>query len=347
MVSSKNLFYRITAENENAVTEVLCNLMKHRFIRDIVIRFFIPDVGESALDSLSEEGIIPQKRIEDGGQPDIQIISPQIYIIVENKIRKCTAPTSHELSSYITAIKSSKAEYKRLVYLIPQDYSSSPAFKDIEKENSDIVSVCNWEKFLEALERTEVSDLSQYFQDAIEYFSSLVDLHIIEDTQLKPMEVAMIYEPNIMLSAFSASEKLKKRFNIIAEKIIANITPMFTSDSDIKIYAESDQCNSSGIGQYIVLKHNNKKNEIFYGFSNLLDISKNDKYSFSVAFYFGNDLFDVTSFEDKERDQYWWYIPIEDRKLLISDNDEKLVNAIANIIYHAIREEYKNQLERP
>ena len=86
MVSSKNIFYRITAENENAVTEVLCNLMKHRFIRDIVIRFFIPDVGESALDSLSEEGIIPQKRIEYGGQPDLQITSHQILLMCDKEV---------------------------------------------------------------------------------------------------------------------------------------------------------------------------------------------------------------------------------------------------------------------
>ena len=345
MVSSKNLFYRITAENENAVTEVLCNLMKHRFIRDIVIRFFIPDVSESALDSISEEGIIPQKRIEDGGQPDLKIKSHQIYIIVENKIRNRTNPTPLELSSYITKVKSSAAEFKRLVYLIPQDYSSFQLLKDIEKENSNIVSVRKWEDFLLAQKRTEVGDLSQYFQDAIDYFSSLIDLHVIEDTQLEPMEVAMVYEPNIMFTAISTGEKLERRFKNIERQLVATIIPMF--NSEIIITPGEKQTNSYGIGRYINLKHNNKNNSVFYGFSNLPDKSQNDKYSFSVAFYFGNDLFDVTSFEDKERDQYWWYIPIEDRKLLISDNDEKLVNAIANIIYHAIREEYKNQLERP
>lgn len=344
MVSSKNIFYRITAENENAVTEVLCNLMKHRFIRDIVIRFFIPDVGESALDSISEEGIIPQKRIEYGGQPDLQITSHQIYIIVENKIRNGTNPTPHELSSYITKIRSSKAEFKRLVYLIPQDYSSFQLLKDIEKENSDIVSVREWEDFLLALKRAEVGDFSQYFQDAIDYFSSLVDLHVIEDTQLKPLEVVMVYEPNIMFTAFSTIKKIEERFKNIERQLITTIIPMF--NSEIIITAGEKQTDSYAIGRYINFKHNNKNNSIFYGFSNLPDKSKNDNYSFSVAFYFENDLFDVTSFNDKERDQSWWYIPC-DKKLLVSDNDEKLVNAIANIIYHAIREEYKNQPERP
>lgn len=343
MISSKNIFFRITDENENAVTAVLCNLMKHRFIRDIVIRFFIPDVSESVLDSISEEGIISQKRIAYGGQPDLLITSPQIYIIVENKIHNGTPPTPHELSSYITEIKFSKAKYKRLIYLIPQDYSSFHAFKNIEKENSDIVGVCNWEKFLETLKRTEVGDLSQYFQDAIEYFSSLVDLHIIEDTQLKPMEVAMIYEPNIMLSAFSTAEKLNKRFKNIAEQIIATITSEFNSDFDIKIFAGDNQCNSNGIGQYIVLEHNKKRNVVFYGFSNFQDNSKNNKYSFSVAFSFDNDLFNDTSFIDKEKDQYWWYIPIKDKILLVSDNDTNLVKAIAEIIVAAIRNEYKSQ----
>ena len=338
MVSSKNIFYRITAENENAVTEVLCNLIKHRFIRDIVIRFFIPDVGESALDSLSEEGIIPQKRIEYGGQPDLQITSHQIYIIVENKIRNGTNPTPHELSSYITKIRSSAAEFKRLVYLIPQDYNSFQLLKDIEKENSDIVSVREWEDFLLALKRTEVGNLSQYFQDAIDYFSSLIDLHVIEDTQLEPMEVAMVYEPNIMFTAISTEEKLKRRFKNIEGQLIETIIPMF--NSEIKITAGREQADSFGIGRYIDLMHNNKNNSVFYGFSNLPDKSKNDNYSFSVAFYSDNDLFDISRFNDKEKDQLWWYIPC-DKKLLVSDNDEKLVNALANIIYHAIREEYR------
>lgn len=339
MVSSKNIFYRITAENENAVTEVLSNLMKHRFIRDIVIRFFIPDVSESALDSISEEGIIPQKRIEYGGQPDLQITSHKIYIIVENKIRNGTNPTPHELSSYITKIRSSKAEFKRLVYLIPQDYSSFQLLKDIEKENSDIVSVREWEDFLLALKRTEVGDFSQYFQDAIDYFSSLIDLHVIEATQLEPMEVTMVYEPNIMFTAISTEEKLERRFKNIERQLVATIIPMF--NSEIIITPGEKQTNSYGIGRYINLKHNNKNNSVFYGFSNLPDKSQNDKYSFSVAFYSDNDLFDVSLFDDKEKDQSWWYIPC-DKKLLVSDNDEKLVNAIANIIYHAIREEYRS-----
>lgn len=339
MVSSKNIFYRITAENENAVTDILCNLMKHRFIRDIVIRFFIPDVSESALDSISEEGIIPQKRIEYGGQPDLQITSHQIYIIVENKIRNGTNPTPHELSSYITKIRSSKAEFKRLVYLIPQDYSSFQLLKDIEKENSDIVSVREWEDFLLALKRTEVGDFSQYFQDAIDYFSSLIDLHVIEATQLEPMEVAMVYEPNIMFTAISTEEKLERRFKNIERQLVATIIPMF--NSEIIITPGEKQTNSYGIGRYINLKHNNKNNSVFYGFSNLPDKSQNDKYSFSVAFYSDNDLFDVSLFDDKEKDQSWWYIPC-DKKLLVSDNEEKLVNAIANIIYHAIREEYRS-----
>lgn len=339
MVSSKNIFYRITAENENAVTDVLCNLMKHRFIRDIVIRFFIPDVSESALNSMSEEGIIPQKRIEYGGQPDLQIVSNQIYIIVENKIRNATNPTQHELSSYITKIRSSKAEFKRLVYLIPQDYSSSQLLRDIEKENSDIVSVCEWEDFLLALNRTEVGDFSQYFQDAIDYFSSIVDLHVIEDTQLKPMEVAMAYEPNIIFTAYSTIKKLEERFKNIERQLIDTIIPMF--NSEIIITSGGPQTDFNGIGRYITLKHNNKNNSVFYGFSNLRDEYKNDNYSFSVAFYFENDLFDVTDFKNKEKDQDWWYIPIESKIYLVSDNDEKLVNAIAHVIGQAIRNEYR------
>lgn len=338
MVSRKNIFYRITDENENAVTDVLCNLMKHRFIRDIVIRFFIPDISESALDSISEEGIIPQKRIEYGGQPDLKIESPKIYIIVENKIRNETKPTPHELSSYITAIRFSKAEYKRLVYLIPQDYSSIQPFRDIEKENSGVVSVRYWKDFLSALERTGLGDLSQYFHDAIEYFSSLVDMRLIEDTQLQPMEVAMIYEPNLMFSAFSTFKKLEKRFKNIAGQLIATITPEF--NSDVTITVGESLADSSAIGQYIELKHDKEKGIIFYGYSNLSDKAKNDKYSFSVAFSFYTDLFDVSSFEDKEKDDAWWYIPC-DKKLLVSDSDDNLVNAIAEIIGKAIREEYR------
>lgn len=339
MIASKNIFYRITDENENAVTDVLANLMKYRMIRDVILRFFIPDISKSALDSVSEESIIIQKRSKYGGQPDLKIKSPVkspekpiIYLIIENKIHNGTAPTVYEKTSYITEIRESKAEYKRLAYLVPNDYT---LFNDVVESNKDIAGIYHWESFLNILEETGAGELSKYFSDAIEYFSSLVDTHITEETKLTPMEVAMIYEPDTMFSAFSAAEKLKKRFKNIAGQVIAAIKPLFSSD--IIITVGGSQSNYGGIGQYIDFQHGNKWNQIFYGYSNLGDRVKNNEYSLSVAFYFDNDLFDLSKIKDKEEVQGWWCIPISDKKLLVSDSDADLVNAITDIIKNACK----------
>ncbi len=327
MIASKNIFYRITDENENAVTDVLANLMKYRLIRDVILRFFIPDVSKSALDSISEESIIIQKRSEYGGQPDLQVKSPMIYLIIENKIHNSTSPTDYEKTSYISAVGESEAEYKRLAYLVPNDYA---LFNDTVESNKDIAGIYHWEDFLDTLQKTGAGELSKYVSDAIEYFSSLVDTHITEDIKLTPMEVAMIYEPDTIFNAISAVEKLKKRFDNIAGQVTAAIKPLFSND--IIITEGESQSNYWAIGRYIILQHGNRKNQIFYGYSNLGDRVKNNEYSLSVAFYIDNDLFDISKFDDKEKDQEWWYIPIRDKKLLVSGSDTDLVNAIADII---------------
>lgn len=326
MIASKNIFYRITDENENAVTDILANLMKYRLIRDVILRFFIPDISKSALDSISEESIIIQKRSEYGGQPDLRVISPMVYLILENKIHNSTSPTDYEKTSYVSEVKDCKREYKHLAYLVPNDYAS---FNDVVESNEDIAGIYHWEDLLGVLTETGAGELSRYVSDAIEYFSCLVDTHITEDTKLTPMEVAMIYEPDTIFNAISAAEKLKKRFDNIAGQVIAAIKPLFSSD--IVIADGGSQSNFWGIGRYIVLQHGNKKDQIFFGYSNLGERVKNNEYALSVAFYFDDDLFDPSKLDDKEKDQEWWYIPI-DKKLLVSDSDADLVNAIANII---------------
>ena len=140
----------------------------------------------------------------------------------------------------------------------------------------------------------------------------------------------MIYEPDTIFNAISAAEKLKKRFDNIAGQVIAAIKPLFSND--IIITAGESESGYWAIGRYIILQHGNRKNQIFYGYSNLGDRVKNNEYSLSVAFYIENDLFDISKFNDKEKDQEWWYIPIRDKKLLVSDNDTDLVNTIAEII---------------
>jgi hypothetical protein len=56
-----NIFYRITRDNENSSTELLCNLLRSKYIRDICLRYF--DIPEILLDKIDIHNIHTQKNL--------------------------------------------------------------------------------------------------------------------------------------------------------------------------------------------------------------------------------------------------------------------------------------------
>jgi hypothetical protein len=85
MKRDDNIFYRLTKENENSTTELLCNLLRTKYIRNICLKFFgIPD---KIIEGITIHNINTQKLSRTEGIPDIIIQDTDCYYIIENKIR--------------------------------------------------------------------------------------------------------------------------------------------------------------------------------------------------------------------------------------------------------------------
>ena len=80
MTRENNIFYRLTKENENTTTELLCNLLRTKYIRNICLRYF--DISEEIIENISIENISTQKSFDKEGILDIIIQNKDSYYII-------------------------------------------------------------------------------------------------------------------------------------------------------------------------------------------------------------------------------------------------------------------------
>jgi hypothetical protein len=76
-----SIFYRLTNENENSSTELLCNLLRTKYVRDICLKFL--GIPENILDKINYNNIIRQKKIGESAIFDIRIEGNDYYYINE------------------------------------------------------------------------------------------------------------------------------------------------------------------------------------------------------------------------------------------------------------------------
>jgi hypothetical protein len=78
----KNIFYKLTSENENATTELLCNLCKYDDHKNAIMDVLtLSDMQINFDDISTQQSISENKKI-----PDIVIENNNIIIYIENKI---------------------------------------------------------------------------------------------------------------------------------------------------------------------------------------------------------------------------------------------------------------------
>lgn len=327
MISENNIFYRLTAENENSSTELLANLLKLKFFRKMVISYLFPDIPMAAIDSIKDSEILTQKRIEFGGQPDLQIKASEVHILLENKIRKVTTLTDYECSSYIRKLQISYAKYRKFLFLIPKDYLYESSIKQIKEEYPDIISISYWEDLIYFLEKSDVAEYSPIIQQALDYFESIVDLRIENNMNLTPMEVAYMYDTDSLFIAMSTAAKIIERIGGIDRELIKELNEAFGS-SDFFSYGDF-QYNEWGSGKHI----NSKNGVIFYGLSKLSTSELTNEYGLSVAFSENIKNLNPTCLEHLKnvKDIGYYFFPL-DRKLFVDNNDENLIEAIKGII---------------
>jgi hypothetical protein len=314
VVKQSNIFYRLTREDENSTTEILANLLKIKFFRDICLEYF--GIPKEIYEKINSDDIITQRHIEDVGIPDIRIKIDKSLYIIENKINTGTDLQRNQKESYPDII--AKSKNGKYIFLIPEGYSHEKEIKDeiVEKYPQLEVVIKFWNDFLNDLSKFEIDKYSPIIKESLEYLKDMI-LGIPEDFTLTNYEVAYMYNPKEIYNVLSLLEKNLKLFEKMRNVIIDKYGDIFSRKGD-------PQKNKNGWGVYL---QSTKKVDIFLGLSPNIYSEENGDYVYSLAFDSKQvkevfwDTIDKKKFP-LFRDKDNIYIQI-DRKLFLDENQEE------------------------
>lgn len=318
MPLSETIFNRLAHENEDSTTELLVNLMKNKFFRDICLTWLLngnAQINKSDLDKLKDEvrpeNICTQIRLNYiGSRPDIKIETSNFYILIENKVKDRTQLQPSQKKEYPQEVIDQYLKYGKkatLIFLIPENYIHKTIITDTiakEEKFKHYVEVKDWTSFLNYLYKLEIDKVSNIFKDSLEFFSSVVDKTNVIETSLTKSELALMYCPTKIMSSLQLINTLIATIDKINDELVDKL---FNRLNDNKInkkdkndktktinisfdISSGQKWHSHGIecGKSINCTANGE--EIYYGFyPELFKYDNNDKASdfvFSVGLYY-------------------------------------------------------------
>ena len=308
MLEFRNLFTGIV-KDENDVTELLVNMMQHKFFRDICLRWLLkefiacPRTIESLINEIEAKDIKTQYNTL-LGRPDIVIENEQCFFIIENKRKNSTQSTEDQRKLYPGIVNGKSKPYSGIIFLVPRDYQL-----ELDKEVYKTVNwrELHWDDLLSYLYKQEVGEVSDCYKDAMIQMETVIDNAIIVDTRLTSYETAMLYSPHQITEIYKRSSKIKE--------ILGN----YSNDSLKKSDWNEDKF---GIGYFY---NNSRKQFIGFGPS----VSNPDCF-FAYSFESDKPVNGIRSELDKSTGTYWNYYPI---KIEDWDNiDSCLTNQINNVV---------------
>jgi hypothetical protein len=315
VVRRSNIFYNLTAENENATTELLCNLLRIKFFRDICLDFF--GISRDIYAHIEPQHISSQYTIDDGGRPDIYIKNREALYLIENKISAYVDLQDSQVTTYADYVAGAHNDHKGYFFIIPQGYIHK---EEIEKaqEKYPFIKIIKWDAFLEHLSKMELENCSLVMKESLEYLNDLI--LGIPDPTLNIYEVAAMYNPKDIYTVLSLLEKNLHHVYRVAERLQKKL-------GEDKFVIVGDQHDKYGYGIYV--NYNNNHGRIYLGLSLGL-AEENDDYVYSLAIEKKcakpQDKFPCIT------DSEYMYIPI-DRKLFLDESqEEKLCARVMEIL---------------
>jgi len=313
VVRQSNIFYKLTAENENATTELLCNLLRIKYFRDICLEFF--EIPKDIYANIQSNDISSQYTIDDGGRPDIRIKNDEALYLIENKISTYVDLQDSQVTTYADYVAGTDKGLKDRGYffIIPQGYIHNDEIEKA-KEKYPFIKIFKWDVFLKHLSKMELENCSLVIKESLEYLNDLI-LGVPVDSTLNIYEVAAMYNPKDIYTVLSLLEKNMEHIYRVTEQLKKEL-------GEDKFVVCQSQKDKNGYGIYA--KYNN--NQFFLGLSPYL-AEENGDYVYSLAIekkYVKNDLIGSIN-KDKfpyTTDEEWIYIQI-DRKLLLDESQEK------------------------
>ena len=256
------------------MSQLLCNLLKIKFFRDICLKYF--EIDEDIYKNIQSDDIFTQYNIEGVGIPDICIKNNKTLIIIENKIRNTTGLQETQKTTYVDYAKSNKGKY---ILLIPNDDYPQEEIKKIQKENesSGLIKIITWEDFLTHLSKLEIEKCSLIIKESLEYLRDLI-LEIPEDLTLTNYEVAFMYNPKYIYDVLSLLEKHNKLIEKVSNAVLKELNDKKDEDKFSLGFTHNKGMEYRGQN----LKYKNREC-IFWGLDLNMREKENGNYTYGLA----------------------------------------------------------------
>jgi len=339
MERDTSIFYKMTDQNENSTTELLCNLFRIKYFRDICLDFF--GIEKEFIDEIKLEHISSQYSTDDSGMPDIVINTDKFICYIENKILINTDLQENQKISYpenLLTLGESHGKHIGYIFLIPNGYAHENEIDEIKSKykdftNKEFIRKYYWPDFLSFLYNKELHIESPIIKEGLNYFDELVQGDKPLDTVLNPREVVMLYNPekinDVLNLMVKIRETIKSSLKIVADKM----------GNDYSWGGEqNDQWGQGGKFNY------KNRLSIFVGITPYLYGEEEGIFFYSVAL-FKKHLVENYKIDDSEfkhcLDDEWVHIAI-DKDLFVEDEKEKLLaDEIMKILKNVFEKNYK------
>lgn len=244
---------------ENTTTELLVNLMRYKYLRDIILNFLLGNDYDSLKDNISADAILTQRCYvikECSYIPDIVINARDCFVIIENKVRKNCPLEEGQCDGYkIIRDKYGKEKsVNKCVFLLPDEYAFGENFTDSDKKY--------WSELLEILLKAQVKETSSIVSQAIDYFISVIDIDVgkikNENNKISLYEAAFQYKKIDLSNEYSKLEEQYKEVIELRNKLVEKIEDNY---SLYKVEGDGETTfNPYQFGAYIKVKKSESDN---------------------------------------------------------------------------------------
>lgn len=268
------IFRGLTHENENAVTELLVNMMWiDEDTRKKILTTLLKET-EIQTEGIKKNDISTQVQFSEKEKcyiPDIIIQNDKYFVVIENKITRERDLEETQRSKYIKLIQDKKNQNIKSAYifLVPKGSVSDIATEKLRKSHpDDSILICHWSDLLNELDKLNGSII----KECVKYIKSLVFSNEVEKNLLGKLD-----EPSSIHSLF----KKKNNFMGTAKFILTDI---FNSSFEINSY-DNPPC---AFGASV---NTGKKTVVCLGY----DLSfQNTQYKdYTCAIYINDDYIDI------------------------------------------------------
>lgn len=333
MERKDSILYRATKDNEDCTTELLCNLMREKYIRDIILLNL--GVSGDVINKISFDDITTQVYLRESGKPDICIKNKDLLIYIENKIRRNTDLRGSQTTTYLKELIKSEKHHKQMIYIIPKDYDHLNKI-DIACEQNAFCSRTLWEDFLANVSKYEIGESNLVFRECFHFFEDKI-LSKSVLVKFNPQEIVIMYKTKDLIAANSFFIKLHQ----VIEKADGQILTELRKNSEDFSFCDWSFDSENEKGKFINYKGEDK---IFYGL-NFNIVNDKTKYSETLSnadFLMGvavmNDIVDIEKLKmlknkkDIISDNEWTYIKMDDYNLTEDNVSEAFAKNVTDII---------------